>query len=106
MRLTEKLLSENLPFTAIIATNDLMAYGVIDKLKEKGYRVPDDVSVVGIDDIMYSKYISPPLTTLGYDYKTLGKKIFNALHAEICGEKLSDNGVETYIVERNTVSRR
>ena len=103
MRLTDKLLSENVPFSAIIATNDLMAYGVIDKLKERGYRVPDDVSVVGIDDIMYSKYINPPLTTLGYDYKMLGKKIFRVLYSEICGERTSETNEETYIVERNTV---
>lgn len=103
MRLTDKLLSEKVPFSAIIATNDLMAYGVIDKLKERGYRVPDDVSVVGIDDIMYSKYINPPLTTLGYDYKMLGKKIFRVLYSEICGERISETNEETYIVERNTV---
>lgn len=103
MKLVDRLLATGKNFTAIVTTNDLMAYGVIDRLTCRGYRIPEDVSVVGIDDILYSKYINPPLTTLGYDYRFLGKKIFSTLFAEINGERASSAAVETNIVERGTV---
>lgn len=104
VRLTEKLLQSGKAFSAVVTTNDLMAYGVIEGLKAHGKSVPDDVSVVGIDDILYSKYVSPALTTLGYDYHELGRKVFDVLEAAV--EKdivVSDADIQTYIVQRNTV---
>jgi LacI family transcriptional regulator len=50
--------------TAIFACNDLMAYGVMRAAVEKGFQVPDDLSVIGFDDIYLSTYINPPLTTI------------------------------------------
>lgn len=50
--------------TAIFACNDLMAYGVMHAAVEKGICVPDDLSVIGFDDIYLSTYINPPLTTI------------------------------------------
>lgn len=52
------------PPTAIIASNDLMAFGVMDAVKERGLRIPDDVSVVGFDDIALASMSSPPLTSV------------------------------------------
>lgn len=104
VRLTEKLLKERVPLSAIVTTNDLMAYGVIDCLKSHGKRVPDDVSVVGIDDILYSKYVSPALTTLGYDYHELGRKVFDVLRAAVEENSVAGGAdIQTYIVRRNTV---
>jgi len=105
IRLTEKLLRERVSFSAIVATNDLMAYGVIDCLTLHGKRIPEDVSVVGIDDILYSKYINPPLTTLGYDYRQLGRESFDALKFKIDNNADSDRLIDTYIVERSTVKK-
>lgn len=106
IKLTEKLLAKNIDCTAIIATNDLMAYGVIDCLTAHGKRVPDDVSVIGIDDILYSKYISPPLTTLAYDYHEIGREVFDLLRYKIDKDDLcNDRLINTHIVERNTVKR-
>ncbi|MDK2981238.1 MAG: LacI family transcriptional regulator [Chloroflexota bacterium] len=61
---TNRLLElENRP-TAIFACNDLMAMGVMQSAYVKGLRIPDDLSVVGLDDIYWSKYTVPPLTTI------------------------------------------
>jgi len=51
-------------FSAVFAANDLSALGVISALTETGWRVPEDVSVVGFDDLRLSRYTSPPLTTI------------------------------------------
>lgn len=101
--LADRLVQSKFPYTAVVTTNDLMAYGVIDYLKALGMCVPADVSVVGIDDILYSKYIDPPLTTLGYDYKFLGRKIFSTLYEEMKGNAVVSSRIEAHIVERGTV---
>jgi LacI family transcriptional regulator len=51
-------------FTAVFAANDLSALGVLSALSESGRAVPDDVSVVGFDDLRLSRYTTPPLTTV------------------------------------------
>ncbi len=51
--------------TAVFAANDRMAIGAIRAIDQAGLRVPQDISVIGMDDIEYSAYISPPLTTVG-----------------------------------------
>jgi LacI family transcriptional regulator, galactose operon repressor len=59
-----KLLDLGVPFTAVFAANDLSAIGVVTALTQSGLRVPDDVSVVGFDDLRLAAYTSPPLTTV------------------------------------------
>ncbi len=60
---TGNLLSGPLP-DAILAMNDIMAMGVIKRLKEAGVRVPEDISVAGYDDLIYSSLLETPLTTV------------------------------------------
>ena len=59
-----------LPFTAVFASNDLMAFGASQALEEKGYRIPDDISMVGYDDIPCSAMIS--LTTIAQPSYEIG----------------------------------
>ncbi len=59
--------------TAVFAGNDHMAIGAIKALKEKGYKLPEDVAVVGYDDIEFAKYVSPSLTTIRVNQYTMGK---------------------------------
>jgi len=61
---TRDLIGSGVDFTAVFAANDLSALGVITALVESGRRVPQDVSVVGFDDLRLSAYTSPPLTTI------------------------------------------
>ncbi|WP_078555335.1 LacI family DNA-binding transcriptional regulator [Bacillus alkalicellulosilyticus] len=66
------LLSEKIP-KAVYAASDLMALGAIQAVKEAGLSVPDDIVVIGLDDIEASKYVDPPLTTIRQDKEKIGK---------------------------------
>lgn len=60
--------------SAVFAANDLMAIGVMDALREAGLRVPEDVAVVGFDDIAAARMISPALTTIRQHQDEIGKR--------------------------------
>jgi DNA-binding LacI/PurR family transcriptional regulator len=62
--LTRKLLDKYPDVTAIFAGNDIMAYGVIRVALERGLRIPEDLSLIGFDNIEFSSIIHPPLTTI------------------------------------------
>jgi len=71
---TRKLLNVGRPITAIFAQNDLMAIGAIRALREAGYQVPADISVIGFDDIPLISFIDPPLTTIRQPMEELGRR--------------------------------
>lgn len=60
----EKLLSLNDPPTAVFASGDIMAFGAIQCLKDKKIEIPKEISIIGFDDVLYSGFIDPPLTTI------------------------------------------
>ena len=70
--LTRKLLDGGEPFTALFAFNDISAIGAIQALRESGKRVPEDVSVVGFDDIQSAAYQNPGLTTVRQPLREMG----------------------------------
>ncbi|MCF4119904.1 LacI family transcriptional regulator [Antribacter sp. KLBMP9083] len=76
---------ERLDFTAVVAANDQMALGVMLALAERGLRVPEDVSVTGVDDIPEAAYFSPPLTTLSVDFVEQGRVAFQQLLGRVVG---------------------
>jgi LacI family transcriptional regulator len=63
-RAAHELIATGKPFSAIFACNDAMAIGAMRALREHGYRIPQDVSLVGVDDIQLASYCEPPLTTV------------------------------------------
>ncbi len=71
--ITQRLLAE-CDFTALVAGNDQMALGAISALRQHGRRVPEDVSVVGFDDIPEATYFDPPLTTVRQDFNEVGQQ--------------------------------
>lgn len=71
--------------TAVVAANDQMALGAVLALTERGYRVPEDVSVAGIDDIPEAAYYRPPLTTLRMNFADQGRTAVDQLIARIEG---------------------
>ncbi|WEO77821.1 LacI family DNA-binding transcriptional regulator [Cryobacterium sp. SO2] len=75
-----------LDFTAVFAGNDQMALGLVHALADHGFAVPDDVSVIGFDDIPESAYFAPPLTTMRQDFDGLGRDIMLTLLAVLADE--------------------
>jgi DNA-binding LacI/PurR family transcriptional regulator len=71
-RAAARLLATGQAFTALVVGNDEMAIGAIHALQDHGLEVPDDVSVVGMDDIPIAAHIRPPLTTIRQDFKGFG----------------------------------
>jgi len=70
---TKQLLAENRSFTALLAFNDSSAIGAIRAINEAGLRVPEDISVVGFDDIQSAAYSNPPLTTIRQPLLKMGE---------------------------------
>ncbi|MGA7615847.1 MAG: LacI family DNA-binding transcriptional regulator [Thermoanaerobaculia bacterium] len=95
--------------TAVFAANDSMAIGILAGLAEHGVSVPDEISVVGFDDILISRYVNPPLTTVRIDVGHLGRRAFALLQ-----EAFDENGqtplrrerVSTSLVVRQSTSPR
>jgi len=68
----KKLLASGEPFTALFAFNDISAIGTIQALREAGRRIPEDVSVVGFDDIQSAAFQNPALTTVRQPLREMG----------------------------------
>ena len=73
-------------FTAAVCASDLMAAGLIDRLREYGKRVPEDISVVGFDDLEVFRLPPYRLTTLRQDFDQIGEKAFRILESMIKGQ--------------------
>lgn len=76
---TKLLLERKKPFTAIFAHNDRIARGAIHALYEAGFKVPDDISVIGYDDIPEAEFSDPPLTTIRQPMIEIGQAATNLL---------------------------
>lgn len=68
-----RLLDRGEPFTAVFVANDSMAFGAHTALRQRGLRVPDDISVIGFDDIPEAAHFVPGLTTVRQDFYLLGR---------------------------------
>ncbi|WP_402461534.1 LacI family DNA-binding transcriptional regulator [Isoptericola aurantiacus] len=77
-------------YTAIFVANDDMAVGLIHGLHERGYSVPDELSVVGFDDIPLARHITPPLTTVRQNFDALGVAVVDVLRAAIEEREIPD----------------
>ncbi len=84
-----ELLKGKLQFDAIFGASDLIAIGAIKALQEHGKRVPEDVAVVGFDNIPTASYTNPPLTTVQQDTKLAGELLVDNILKLIRGEDVS-----------------
>ena len=73
IELAKKLYKNGLDVTAIVATADILAIGAIKGLYEVGVKVPDDISIIGFDDLEVSRYLIPGLTTIRQDISEKGE---------------------------------
>ena len=87
-RATERLLAAGERFSAIFAFNDVSAIGAIRAIREAGFRVPEDISVVGFDDVQSAAFQNPALTTIRQPLLDMGVLAARSLLAQIGGQKL------------------
>lgn len=102
-----KILSQdNLP-TAVFCCNDVMALGAISAIGEKGLRVPEDISIIGYDNIHASRFYSPPLTTVHQSKSRLGVQAVNLLFERINHKSDQKEKIEIYpeLVVRKSVKK-
>jgi LacI family transcriptional regulator len=78
-RVCAELLAAHPDVTAIVAANDLMALGCYDALRPAGLRCPEDVSVIGFNDMMFADRFDPPLTTIRFDHYEMGSAAVDLL---------------------------
>lgn len=93
------LLDQGFRPTAVVCVNDFMALGVLRLLRERGLRVPEDVSVVGYDNIHLSEFTSPALTTVNVPRDRIGHSVCAALLSE------GDSRVREVIIEPELIVR-
>lgn len=92
---------------AIICYNDLMALGFMKEAQTLGFRVPDDISVAGFDNIQFGRYTSPPLTSVDLQSERMGVAGMTKLLAAIDGDSQIDfTMVEPQLILRSSTIRR
>ncbi|WP_309103952.1 LacI family DNA-binding transcriptional regulator [Microbacterium sp.] len=94
--------------TAVFCANDQMALGLLRALADDGRRVPEDVSVIGFDDVPDAANYRPPLTTIRQDFTALAGRAVEALVADIEGSTETPGAtvIPTLLIERDSARRR
>lgn len=104
-KVTWELLDEKKEFTAIFCSNDLMAFGAMRAIQDRGKKVPRDYSIVGFDDMYFSSISNPQLTTVAQPVKEMAFRAFVALKKEISGEFSQEKKhqfLDTHLVVRES----
>jgi LacI family transcriptional regulator len=105
MRAFRKLIALTSRPTAVLCSNDMTAIGVMREAYDQGISVPQELSVVGFDNIRLSEFMIPPLTTIDMSQAELARIAFKALVSDISRETPAEHGVE-YALSTNLVLRR
>jgi DNA-binding LacI/PurR family transcriptional regulator/anti-anti-sigma regulatory factor len=94
-RAARQLIAAGMPCTAIVVGTDLNAIGVIQELRESGYRIPEDIAVVGFDDIPQAQSLTPPLSTVRQSFDALGAQAVETLLAALDGQPSPTSVIHT-----------
>lgn len=101
----EEILSLDERPTALFCYNDMTAIGALQALHESGVRVPEDISIVGFDDVPISSVVCPALTTVAQPKEEMGVKAMEMLLALIEGEERENVVVKPRLVVRSSTAR-
>jgi len=103
-----RLLGVKNPPTAIFCFNDEMAMGVIETARRHKLRIPDDLSVVGFDDIRYASHVDPPLTTIAQPMRQIGEGTVRLLLEILVGNKVPESVTlpHTLVIRSSTAANR
>ncbi len=105
---TKTLLESGVEFTALFTLSDMMAFGAYKAIKEKGLRIPQDISVMGFDGLSLTEFFYPPLTTMSQPAEQMVVASIEVLTRAI--EQENSRGERrffmTELIERNSVAKR
>lgn len=106
MAMTHRLAQGDIDFTAVFCANDLSAMGFMRAAQEIGLRIPEDVSVIGFDDIAPAAFLSPPLTTIRIETQELATLALRRLIDRAVEPKLTPIRVSLscHLIERRSVA--
>ena len=80
----KKLLSDKTGITAVFTANDALAFGAMNAIHENGLKIPEDIAVIGFDNMITSAHVTPPLTTMNIDRHEMGRiavsRLFDIMH--------------------------
>jgi len=92
--------------TAFFCTGDAFSVDLLNAATKHGYKIPEDLSIVSVDDLLISRYVDPPLSTMSFDKEALGAKAVDVLHAMINDEPYTKvTMIQPTIVERGSVKK-
>ncbi|ESQ91561.1 LacI family transcriptional regulator [Asticcacaulis sp. AC460] len=98
----DRLLDNNIPFDAVFCATDLLAMGAMQELHKRGLHVPNDVSVVGFDDLWVCSSLSPALTTIRQDTEAAARALIDGLSSLIEDEPVVDTQMAPKLVIRES----
>lgn len=101
------ILLDNHPMlTALACANDEMAYGACNAIRERGLSIPEDISVIGFDDIEFSAFTYPRLTTIHYPTREIGEMAARWVLNHVYGQRyeVSTEVVSPYLVKRDSIA--
>ena len=102
-QMVRRIKAENMP-EIFLTSSDMIAIGIMDALIQNGYRVPEDISVVGFDDIRLVQYYNPPVTTIRQQCRKMGESCYQMLRGVLQGQILDQHIVlETELICRQSV---
>ncbi|MBR1931955.1 MAG: LacI family DNA-binding transcriptional regulator [Lachnospiraceae bacterium] len=104
-RLVSNEIAKHPDMTGLVVSADIMAAGIMTGLRANGLRVPEDISIVGFDDINLAQLVTPPLTTIHQDMNLKGRLAVDFMLQLLAGKTLQDTEVtlSTRLVERDSV---
>ena len=85
-----ELLNRGNPFTAVVCANDEMAAGAMDVARKQGFNIPDDMSVIGFDNVYFTRYLHPKLSSISYSIDGMGRMAARCVLKEVYGESELD----------------
>lgn len=88
--------------TAIICGSDLMAAGAVQECVQRGYHVPEDISIIGFDDLPISSFMNPPLTTVRQDRINIGKSAYYVLSSLMNHVAISRANLRAILIQRGS----
>ena len=104
----QQLLQTNIPFTGLVCANDEMAAGAMDIARAQNLKVPDDISVIGYDNVFFTNYLYPKLSSIGCRITEMGQMAARCVLKKAYAQKDLEiqNTFKPHLVLRESVKSR